>query len=387
MPAQLRECRKRILSIDGGGLRCLFAIAVLAELEQRLAAEAGSPDFRLCQHFDLVAGTSGGALIAAAIALGRSMAETQAFVLESTPYLFKPARPHRLWIGKFDRSEKADRLKAFLGPDRTLGSADLKTLLLMVLHNITTDAAWVVTNAPASPYNLRTRDDCNLDLPLWQVARASAAAPTFYPAERIRLGRSSPREYVFVDGGMTGYNNPSFMAFLYATSSPYGLNWPVGEGAVSLLSLGSGLVRRRNHGRGPWDLNLWFHARKAAFGVIAASDRHQDLICRTLGRCRIVTPLEGSIGDMRDARTCVEPRQFDYYRINPILSPEGLASIGCGDVDPFVVSQFDKIDAVDEYLKVGRAITSWGLGAYLADQARGTSAEPPLPAHAMPPTR
>ncbi len=215
MPLQMRENRKRILSIDGGGLRCLFAISVLAELEQRLAAEAGSPDFRLCQHFDLVAGTSGGALIAAAIALGQSMAETQAFVLESTPYLFKPARPHRLWIGKFDRSEKADRLKAFLGADRTLGSADLKTLLLMVLHNITTDAAWVVSNAPASPYNCRSRDDCNLDLPLWQVARASAAAPTFYPAERIRLGRNTAREYVFVDGGMTGYNNPSFMAFLY----------------------------------------------------------------------------------------------------------------------------------------------------------------------------
>jgi len=297
------------------------------------------------------------------------MVETQAFVLDNLQFLFKRARLHRLWIGKFDRSDKADRLKAFLGPDCTLGSPDLKTLLLMVLHNITTDAAWVVSNAPASPYNLRTRDDCNLDLPLWQVARASAAAPTFYPAERIRLGRNSPREYVFVDGGMTGYNNPSFMAFLYATSSPYGLNWPVGEGAVSLLSLGSGLVRRYNEGRGPGDLNLWFHARKAAFGVIAATDRSQDLICRTLGRCRIVTPLESSIGDMGNARTCAEPRQFDYYRINPILSHEGLASIGCGGVDPFRVSQFDKVDAVDDYLKVGHAVAAWGLDAYLHDQA------------------
>lgn len=368
--------RKRILAIDGGGLRCLMAIAVLAELEQRLAASSGSAGFRLHQHFDLVAGTSGGALIAAAIAAGRSMSELQDFVLANTKSLFKPARPHRLWIGRFDRSDMADRLKEFLGPERTLGSPDLKAVLLMVLHNVTTDAAWVVSNGPASPYNHSARDDCNLELPLWQVARASAAAPTFYPAERIRLGRSKPREYVFVDGGVTGYNNPSFMAFLYATSSPYGLNWSAGEGAMSLLSLGSGVVRRRNDGIGPWGLNLWFHARKAAFGVIAASDRSQDLICRTLGRCRQVTPLESSIGDMRSARTCAEPRMFDYYRINPVLSREGLASIGCADVDPFAISKFDNTDATNAYLKVGRAMASWGLGTYLADQ-EGTPQPPP----------
>ena len=54
--------------------------------------------------------------------------------------------------------------------------------------------------------------DCNLKLPLWQVVRASTAAPTFFPPEVVRVGQ---QEFVFVDGGVTVFNNPAFQLFLH----------------------------------------------------------------------------------------------------------------------------------------------------------------------------
>src|SRR5687768_12266028 len=96
-----------------------------------------------------------------------------------------------------------------------------------------TDSPWPVSNNPLAKYNQkyredgsRPRDDCNLDLPLWQLVRASTAAPVFFPPEVVKLGK---REFVFVDGGITMYNNPTFQAFLMATVEPYKMGWPAGE--------------------------------------------------------------------------------------------------------------------------------------------------------------
>ena len=60
--------RKRILALDGGGVRGVVALAFLKEIERALAAQAGRP-VRLCDHFDLIGGTSTGAIIAAGLAL------------------------------------------------------------------------------------------------------------------------------------------------------------------------------------------------------------------------------------------------------------------------------------------------------------------------------
>jgi len=53
----------RILSIDGGGVRGAFAAAALAHLETRCSQPLGN-------YFDLIAGTSTGAIIAAGLAMG-----------------------------------------------------------------------------------------------------------------------------------------------------------------------------------------------------------------------------------------------------------------------------------------------------------------------------
>ena len=64
---------KRILALDGGGLRGVLTLGMLREIETTLRARhGGDPDFRLSDYFDLMAGTSTGAIIAAALSLGMS---------------------------------------------------------------------------------------------------------------------------------------------------------------------------------------------------------------------------------------------------------------------------------------------------------------------------
>ena len=96
-----------------------------------------------------------------------------------------------------------------IGEDTTLGSEKLHTFLIMVLRNATIDSRWPLTNNPAAKYNDAARPGCNLNLPLWQLVRASIAAPTYFPPEVIHIDH----DFIFVDGGITMDNNPAFLTF------------------------------------------------------------------------------------------------------------------------------------------------------------------------------
>ena len=65
---------KKILALDGGGIRGMITVEVLAEIENLLLKKTGrGKNFRLADYFDFVAGTSTGAIIAACISVGMSM--------------------------------------------------------------------------------------------------------------------------------------------------------------------------------------------------------------------------------------------------------------------------------------------------------------------------
>lgn len=131
---------RRILAIDGGGIRCLIGIEVLAQLESRLSGMHRDPDYRLCKHFDLVAGTSGGAIVATAVALGLSMREIQDFVIQNARNMFREARWSARFRSWYDKSVLEQNMKQWFGESTTLGSNSLQTLLLLVLSNWSTDS-------------------------------------------------------------------------------------------------------------------------------------------------------------------------------------------------------------------------------------------------------
>ena len=78
--------RFQILSLDGGGIRGVFSAAILAAIEEDL-------DIRLVDHFDLIAGTSTGGIIAVALGLGLRPADILAFSTEHAPRIFSNPAP------------------------------------------------------------------------------------------------------------------------------------------------------------------------------------------------------------------------------------------------------------------------------------------------------
>ena len=114
---------KRILAIDGGGVRGVVALAYLERLEALLSDAAGKP-VRLCDAFDLIGGTSTGAIIATALALGHTARDIRDFYLSMGPRVFrKPWVRLPGWQAKFDAEALREELVAIVG-ERTLDSGD-----------------------------------------------------------------------------------------------------------------------------------------------------------------------------------------------------------------------------------------------------------------------
>ena len=80
--------RRAILSIDGGGARGVLALEILVHLEAELARASGNANARLADCFDLVAGTSVGAVYASMIALGIAAVDVRDFTLKTLKATF-----------------------------------------------------------------------------------------------------------------------------------------------------------------------------------------------------------------------------------------------------------------------------------------------------------
>src|SRR6516162_2960175 len=259
-----RQGPKKLLAIDGGGIRGVLALEVLQKIEDLLKTKSGNPDFRLADYFDYIAGTSTGGIIAAGLSIGMSVGEILAFYQEAGGQMFVKANLLRRLRYKFEDEPLAAKLRDVFAPDTTLGSEKLRTLLLLVMRNATTDSPWPISNNPYAKYNDSAHPDCNLKFPLWQLVRASTAAPTYFPPEVIPCG---DKPFIFVDGGVTMYNNPAFQMFLMATVDRYWIKappdisrWQTGVDDMLVISIGTGTSAGESYSLRPGAMNLIFNA-------------------------------------------------------------------------------------------------------------------------------
>jgi hypothetical protein len=350
---------KRLLAVDGGGIRGVLALEILAEIERQLGG--GRPEFRLSHYFDYVAGTSTGGIIAAGIARGLAVAEIMEFYESAGAQMFAQANLLDRLHYKFKDEPLARKLKEVFGARTVLGSPGLQSLLLLVLRNATTDSPWPISSNPFAKYNARERSDCNLDLPLWQLVRASTAAPTYFPPEVIKVG---PRQLVFVDGGVTMYNNPAFQLFLMATLDRYWplapegrRGWASGRERMLLVSVGTGTSSGARSGLDPDEMHLLFNLTSIPGALMGAALSEQDFLCRVFGDCLSGDPIDREVGDLVGAAgpLAQADKLFTYVRYNAELSQTGLAELGCGDLEPQRVQRLDAVDAIPELRRVGRA--------------------------------
>jgi hypothetical protein len=357
--------QKKLLALDGGGIRGMMSLEVLAEIERLLRDRVGrGKDFRLSDYFDYIAGTSTGAIIATCLSLGMSVDDVRTFYRENGKAMFATAGLWRRFRYKFDEKKLSAKLRDVFNTyrpsgeetaDMTLGSSALKTLLLIILRNATTDSPWPLSNNPRAKYNRPERPDSNLQVPLWQVVRASTAAPTYFAPQEVAVGE---KRFLFVDGGVTTYNNPAFLVFLMATAKPYHVEWPVGADRMLLVSVGTGTAARADGKLKASDMNLLYNATGIPAILMYAALNEQDLLCRAFGRCRSGDLYDREVGTLcgPDAEGGALPKLFTYMRYNADLSREGLDALGMRHIEPAQVQRLDSVDYMEQLAEVGRAI-------------------------------
>lgn len=351
--------QKKILTLDGGGIRGMMTVEVLAGIEKILRDSLKNDKLVLADWFDFFAGTSTGAIIATCLSLGMSTDEIRQFYIGSGEDMFDKSFILWRYRALYDDKKLACKLKEVFGEETTLGCEKLKTLLMMVMRNASTDSPWPLSNNPYAKYNRPERridpGDCNLDIPLWQLVRASTAAPVFFPPEQVMVGK---HKFVFVDGGITTYNNPSFQAFLMATAEPYNLNWSVGEKQILVVSVGTGTSPQTNNYLKSEELNIFTNLPSLPSALMYAALNEQDFLCRTFGNCLAGDMLDREVGDMIGKRGPVQPKLFTYLRYNAELTREGLDALGLRDIEPKDVQKLDSTDHIGELQRVGQAVVA-----------------------------
>ena len=249
----------RILCLDGGGIRGVFTAAILANWHRMLAPSTQS---NFIQHFDLVAGTSTGSILAVGLAMGMSPQELLDLYRVHGPSIF----PNGWSKGLFSRKYSSKPLHTALTNSklryRTLQDA-LRPLVIPTIEGTRGEAVILTTPHAADRTAYR-------DMSAVNAITASAAAPTFFDEKEIVTPIATNR---YVDGGLWA-NNPILPAVAEATRY---LHAPLDR--IDVLSLGTmqtelDLSGKLGGGKLSWGwdggiVSLFFNAQETAAGQLA----------------------------------------------------------------------------------------------------------------------
>ena len=235
--------RANVFSFDGGGVRGVITATWIDMLEKKL----NTP---LVDHADLICGTSTGSIIALGVASGMAGEDIISLYYEKTPRIFPSfftctwSKIKRIPFQGFSSPMYSEEglnsvLKESFGDSR-LG--DLPVPVLIPTYCL----------KQGHPLVLDSTKDEHKDIRCWEAARASSAAPTFFPAKILKI---SGENHILVDGGLS-FNNPSILG-------ADKLSQIQGGGFPSIFSFGTGEVKgitsedfARNAGLLEWGTKL-----------------------------------------------------------------------------------------------------------------------------------
>ncbi|RIK82252.1 patatin [candidate division KSB1 bacterium] len=255
---------KKILSIDGGGIKGVFPASFLSYIEDKI-------DGRFSEYFDLIVGTSTGGIIALGLGLGFSAKDILKFYKRYGPSIFGGNRLFKrlrnLFYAKYDHRSLHSALKVIFG-DRKLG----ESLTRIVVPSFDLDTGKVYIHKTAHHERFST----DYKRAVVDVAISTSAAPTYFPAHLLPSG--SP----LVDGGIWA-NNPVGFAVVEAIGV---LKWPASD--IRVLSIGctnepigTGGTIRPSLGLSYWGfkaIDLFMHAQdSASFGIATILTSHDQI--------------------------------------------------------------------------------------------------------------
>jgi len=230
--------KKIILSIDGGGIRGIVPGQILTHIERLLKEIYDDPTYKIADHFDLIAGTSTGGILACAYLLsdfGRpkyTAEEVVEIYFERGDDIFSIPLFHRIRSagGLLDEKYPAEGLEETL--EDYFGDAKLSDLLkpsLITAYDIKRRKAHFFTQHDAEDpeYNFFLRD----------VARATAAAPTYFEVSKIKS--EANKYYPLIDGAIFA-NNPALCAYAEMRNKFSTKELKILASDILILSIGTG---------------------------------------------------------------------------------------------------------------------------------------------------
>lgn len=203
----------RILSIDGGGIRGIFAAKYLAEIEK-------VTEKNIYEYFDLITGTSTGGIIALALAVGIKAEEIVEMYEKNAKRIFK--QKAFSWMGLFRRKYDNDGLKKILIDKFKENKMNDSKVMLCI-------PSLEFNNAKPKVYKTEHNKEIFRDgkKEIWKVALATSAAPTYFPAVEVFDAECN------IDGGIWA-NNPSMIGIAEAVKNNFKLD------QIKVLSIGTG---------------------------------------------------------------------------------------------------------------------------------------------------
>ncbi len=313
---------KRILALDGGGIRGAMSLGFLERIEQILRERHHRPDLRLCDYFDLIGGTSTGSIIAAGLAVGKTAGELKELYLELGGKVFG-AKKIKVWEARFKSRPLEQELEGILG-DVKLGDEAIETGVCIVTKRADTGSTWPLINHPQGKFF-----DENRQILLRNAVRASAAAPVFFEPTTIDLGGGQVG--AFIDGGVSMANNPAFQLFLVATLKGFPFRWETGKDNLLLVSVGTGVWDQRDEPERMAHSKVWDWARYVPTMLMADSLWQNQLILQLLSRSPTPWLIDSEVGDLTDDLLGKEPA-LSYLRYDAVLEKTELKRLGLDDL-------------------------------------------------------
>lgn len=338
---------KRILALDGGGIRGILTLQFLQTLESLIKKRFGDNTL-LCDYFDLIGGTSTGSIIAAGLACGMTVGALQDLYKNIGDKVFQQVGFDKLlpeWARgklapKFPSAPLQAELDRQLGADTTLDSDNIRTGLMIMTKRLDTGSPWPLNNGGRG--NFATQDGA---LRLTQVVRASTAAPTYFAPEAIAIHArdGSVIDGAFVDGGVTPFNDPALQLLMLAALQGHGFTWPTGTDRLLIVSIGTGQYKQ------PRSAKAVISDPAALQGIAALQSLMDD--CERMNRAQLqwltncLTPwiIDRAVGDMKlDSQS--GPQLASYVRYNAILEQAWLKTELGVDLKADKLEQIRKMD-------------------------------------------
>jgi len=337
---------KRILALDGGGIRGILTLEYLAAIEEMLRKRSGK-DLLLCDYFDLIGGTSTGSIIAAALACGMSVEELKKLYHQLGNDVFQGSFFRRgLLVPKFPSGRVREALDKHLGADTTLNGERIRTGLMIMTKRLDTGSPWPLHNHPNAKYAAQDGE-----LLLSQVVRASTAAPTYFEPERIAIASRDGKvvDGAFVDGGVSPFNDPALQLLMLATLQGHGFRWQAGKDKLLLISVGTGTYKQTFQTEALTGMTPAEQGLRSLQSLMDDCARMNHGLLQWLTHCLTPWTIDRAVADMA-ADSKAGPQLATYARYNVLLETRWLKTAVELELGP---DQLKKIAEMDNPANMG----------------------------------